>query len=227
MTGVGHLAQAGWWMGGAHLAVVTSIQDPESKGRVQIQVYASDPDGTALVWARVAVGFAGTNYGAFFLPDVGEEVLVVFAANDARYPVVIGALWNGAHDLPEQCPGDRIDRWTLTGRNGTRIAIIEESNGTETVEITTPGEATARLTDESGGEIHLQVGTHSITMGNAGIAIETSSEFSVQAATVSITANTVTTTTQSATFSATATIPSLFATSVTSAAYNSAPGNIW
>jgi uncharacterized protein involved in type VI secretion and phage assembly len=215
------------WLAGAHIAKVTSVEDPQSLGRVQVQLLAPDPDGDALVWARVAVPFAGDNYGAFLIPDVGAEVIVLFPAGRAGDPVVIGALWNGATALPETLPGSAVDRWTLCGKNGTRIAIVEESSGQEKVEISTPNGATATLTDASGGEIKLEVSSHSITMGSSGIAVETSGEFKVQASTISLKASSVDVQTPSATFSATLSCQMFTATSVTSATYSLGAGNVW
>ncbi len=52
---------------------------------------SADPDGEAPIWARVATAFAGDQYGMHALPDVGEEVLVVFAGNDSAHPIVVDA----------------------------------------------------------------------------------------------------------------------------------------
>ena len=219
---------AGWWLAGAHLALVKSIQDPETKGRVQVQLRAADPEATALVWARVAVPFAGTNYGAFLIPDVGEEVLVVFTGNDARYPVVIGALWNGAHSVPESCPGDVIDRWTFTGKAGTHIAIIEESTGTEKVEIETPAGVKATLTDEAGGSIELKAGTNTLTMDSSGISLVTQSTFAVQASTVTVNGSSVSVTSGSSDFSGAVSAGASVSTpSVVGGTYTPGGGNIW
>lgn len=227
MTGTTAFATPAYWMASAHLALVTSVSDPLRQGRVQVQIMASDPEGAALVWARVAVAFAGNNYGAFFLPHVGEEVLVLFTGNDARYPVVVGSLWNGAHELPETLSGDEVNRWSITGRNGTRIAIIEESAGQESVEIETAGGVSAVLTDSNGGEITLTAGSNTITMGSSGISVETSGEFSVDASTVSITTGSITATSGSSDFSGSITCSSITTPSVVSASYTPGAGNIW
>src|SRR5207248_307158 len=80
---------------------VDARQDPDSLSRVQVQLLGPDADNEAPIWARVAVPFAGDNYGAFLIPDVEQEVLVLLVAGDARSAVVMGALWNGATGIPE------------------------------------------------------------------------------------------------------------------------------
>ena len=133
---------------GAFLATVVSIQDPENQNRVQLRVYDVDgvTDQDATVWARVAVPFAGGQRGSFFIPDVGDEVVVVYLSGDPRFPIVIGGLWNGADSAPETIPGDRVDRWTITGTQGTKIAIVEDSSG-PTISFTTPGGLSGTMTD--------------------------------------------------------------------------------
>jgi uncharacterized protein involved in type VI secretion and phage assembly len=227
MNPVGLFPAAAHWLGGAHVAKVTRVDDPESLGRVQIQLLGPDPDGEAKIWARVAVPYAGHNFGAFLIPDVDMEVLVVFPSGDAAHPVVIGALWNGSTSLPETLPGDAVDRWTLTGRNGTRIAIVEESDGQETVEISTPGGAVATFTDQDGGRIRIEVGTHSIVMESTGITIDTDGEFKVKAASIAMEAPTVDVKTPLATFTAAVDCKTLTSTAITSTTYSPGAGNIW
>lgn len=227
MNAVGLFPAAAHWLTGTHVAKVTRVDDPDSLARVQVQLHGPDPDGEARIWARVAVPYAGHNFGAFLIPDVGMEVLVVFPAGDSAHPVVIGALWNGSTSVPETLGGAQVDRWTLTGRNGTRIAIIEESEGTETVEISTPGGAIATLTDRDGGKITVEVGTHSIVMESAGITIETSGDFKVKAANIAMEATAVDVKTPLATFTMAVDCKTLTSTAITSTTYSPGAGNIW
>jgi uncharacterized protein involved in type VI secretion and phage assembly len=227
MNPVGLFPAAAHWLTGTHLARVARVDDPESRGRIEVQLLGPDPDGEAKIWARVAVPYAGHNFGAFLIPDVDQEVLVVFPAGDSAHPVVVGALWNGSTSLPETLGGDRVDRWTLTGRNGTRIAIVEESDGQETVEISTPAGAIATFTDRDGGRINIEVATHSIAMGSSGIAIETDGEFKVKAASIAMEAPEFEVKTPMASFTAGIDCQTLTATAITSANYSPGAGNIW
>src|SRR5712691_6748425 len=126
---------------GAHLAEVVSVQDGDHLSQVQVRLYSCDgvADHDGPVWARVAVPFAGAGYGAFMLPGVGDEVVVCFVNGDSRFPIVVGSVWNGNAAAPEQLGGQgtRVDRWTLVGKRGTRIAIIEEQTGQATIKLST------------------------------------------------------------------------------------------
>ncbi len=220
---------------GCHLAQVTSVQDPDSLGRVKVKMLTLDGEGQAEIWARVAVPFAGANRGAFFLPDVGDEVLVAFLSADSRFPIVLGGLWNGGAQPPEQFGGDRADRWTITGKAGTRIAIVEESSGSAKIQFTTPNGVSGTLTDESGGSIKFTdtAGT-SITIDTQGIALETPSKVSVQAGTVevnagkvSVSAGMVKVDAAMSKFSGVVQCDTLIATSVVATTYTPGAGNVW
>lgn len=56
-------------------------------------------DETAGTWVRVAEPCAGGNWGAHFIPRIGQEVCVDFIHGDIDRPVVTGQLYNGA-DTP-------------------------------------------------------------------------------------------------------------------------------
>ena len=185
----GRYAVAETWRAGVHLGLVVDVQDPQSLGRVKIHLPAIDPEAEASIWARVAVPFAGDNFGAFFLPDVGTEVLVAFTAGDVGAPVVIGNLWNGGAAPPEQLGGSGVDRWTMTGKKGTRVAILETGAGQEEVEIETPAGVKATITDRGGGEIKLETGTETVKLSTSGIKVSSASQVEVSgSATVKVSA---------------------------------------
>jgi len=87
----------GEWIGPA---VVTDNKDPNNMGRVKVQIPWLG-DNVESTWARVAAPMAGPDRGFFFLPEVGDEVLVAFEHGDVHRPYVVGALWNGQESPPQ------------------------------------------------------------------------------------------------------------------------------
>jgi uncharacterized protein involved in type VI secretion and phage assembly len=217
--------------GGCYLAEVVGVNDPEQLGRVQIRLLSFDGiDGQdAPVWARVAAPFAGDQRGAFFIPDVGDEVLVSFVNGDSRLPVVIGGMWSGSADVPEQLggSGDRVDRWTITGKAGTRVAIVEEQPSDATISFTTPGGVSGELTDSGGGKIEFRIGGTSVTYDNQGVTVNTGMNVKVQATQVEITAAMVTVNAGMSRFNGVVQADTVISNSVISASYTPGAGNIW
>ena len=211
-----------------HLAVVTSVDDPDDLARVKVKLLTVDGEGEAEIWARVAVPFAGKNRGALFIPDVDDEVLVTFVAGDSRFPIVIGGLWNGGAPPPEKFGGPDVDWWTITGKAGTRIAIVEESRGLEKIEFSTPNGVKGTLTDESGGSIKFEdTSGNRITIDSQGITLQAASKVKVTAGQVEVQAGMVQVDAGMSKFSGVVKCDVLIATSVVSSSYTPGAGNIW
>lgn len=215
----------------AQLAEVTSVNDPDGLNRVEVKLHnLSGPDGQdGTLWARVAVPFAGADRGAFFIPDVGDEVVVTFVNGDPRYPVVIGSLWNGRDAAPETLggSGEEVDRWSFTGKAGTRIAIEEPSSGQPSIKMETPGGVTAEMTDNGGGKIEMSGGGVTITVDPGGVTVDCPSVVSVSAAMVEVSAGMVTVDAGFSSFSGVLQCDTLLATTVVSSTYTPGAGNVW
>ena len=215
----------------SYLAEVISVDDPAGLSRVEVRLLSFDgveeQDGP--VWARVAVPFAGAGRGAFMLPDVGDEVLVTLVNGDPRFPIVIGGLWNGNAQAPERLggTGDRVDRWTIVGKAGTRIAIVEESAGNATVTVTTPGGTSGEFSDSGGGKIEFKAAGTKITVDTQGVAVDTPLNVKVHATQVSISAAMVKVDAGLSKFSGVVQADTVISNSVISASYTPGAGNIW
>jgi phage baseplate assembly protein gpV len=211
----------------SYLATVVSVQDPDSLGRVQVRLLSFDgvADQDAPAWARVAVPFAGPDRGAFLLPDVGDEVVVVFVNGDARQPLVIGSLWNGTQKPKETLGGDRVDRWTFVGKAGTRIAIVEAPD--PTIELSTPGGVTATFTDAGGGKIEFVAAGTTITIDSSGVSVQSASKIAMQGTQMTVDAGTVTVNAGMSTFSGLVKSDVLQTNTVISTTYTPGAGNVW
>jgi len=218
----------------AFVGAVKSVKDPENRNRVQVRLFNTDgiTDQDMPVWARVAVPFAGGKRGAFFIPNVGDEVLVVFLAGDPRFPVIIGSMWNGTDSAPETLggSGEAVDRWTITGVAGARIAIVEESASSATIEFSTPGQLTGTMTDSGGGSIEFTNSSQtSIKIDSTGVTISApTGKVQVTAASeVDVTAPTVNVSAAMSVFSGIVQCQVLQATTVVATTYTPGAGNVW
>jgi uncharacterized protein involved in type VI secretion and phage assembly len=118
---------------GAVTALVTNNKDPDGLGRVKVKYpWLSEEDEG--YWARIAAPMAGNQRGVYFLPEVDDEVLVIFEQGDWRFPYVLGALWNG-HDLPPvKNDNGKNDVRMIKSRSG-HVVRLTDTEGKEKIEI--------------------------------------------------------------------------------------------
>lgn len=213
---------------GGHLAEVIDIDDPQQLARVKVRVLSFDGvDGhDGAVWARVACAFAGNNRGAFLIPDVGDEVLVIFVNGDARYPIVVGGLWNGSDIAPESISGGRNVRKVIRSKNGVKLTL-EDEDGQEKFIVETPGAQKITLKDGPGQITIEDSNGNSIKLESAGITITAAAKVTINAAQVAVSAGMVQVDAGISKFSGVVQCDTLIATTVVATTYTPGAGNIW
>lgn len=137
---------------GVAAGIVTNNQDPDGLGRVKIRFpWLSDDNETD--WVRIATLMAGGERGSFFIPEVGDEVLVAFEHGDINYPYVIGALWNGVAKPPESNSDGRNNIRKIKSRSGHEIIFNDDNTAMqEKIEIHTNAGHKIVLDDSAGQE---------------------------------------------------------------------------
>ena len=122
---------------GVAIGVVTNNKDPEGLGRVKLVLpwMADDAESN---WARVATPMAGGGRGCYFLPEVGDEVLVAFEHGSPESPYVVGALWNGKDRPPVSNADGRNDVREIRSRSGHVIRLTDTGKA-ERIEIIDAG----------------------------------------------------------------------------------------
>ncbi|NUP12485.1 MAG: type VI secretion system tip protein VgrG [Polyangiaceae bacterium] len=175
-------------------------------GRIKVQFHW-DLDGRhdewTSCWIRTSQSWAGSGWGAQFIPRIGMEVLVAFLGGDPDRPVVIGCLSNTTHQPAFQLPGNK----TRTGwksrstpdneQAGSSEIYFEDSAGAERVaivahrnfDISVKNEMHTVVTGESlveiaedhdmriGGSHHLEVEGTSKTVFRGGAELEVERDF--------------------------------------------------
>lgn len=209
----------------SRLAVVTSIDDPEGKARVQVKLFDQEGD-EHLLWARVSTPFAGDNRGVFFIPDVDDEVLVTFISGDTRFPIVIGGLWNGRSSPPDSIDSGRNIRKTIRSKNGVKLTLVDE-DGQEKFIAETPGGQSLTLSDGPGKVNVTDSNGNSVDMEAAGITIRASAKVTIDASLIEMSAGMVTVNAGMSRFSGVVQADTVICNSIISASYTPGAGNIW
>ena len=113
---------------------------PDEFGRVRVQ-FPWDREGKrnddSSCWMRVSQGWAGTGYGMFMIPRVGQEVLVGFVTGDPDQPIVVGRVFNAAERVPYTLPEHKTrSTWksdSSPGSGGFNEIMFEDAAGSELV----------------------------------------------------------------------------------------------
>ena len=209
-------------------ATVSDLQDPDSQGRVKVKLGWA-PDGAGgqgyEAWARMATLFAGKNRGSWFLPDVGDEVLVAFEHGDPRRPYVIGGLWNG-NDSPPQSASSSNAIKQIRSRNGVKITL-DDSDGQESLKLETPGGQKFTLKDGPGAVTIEDSNGNSVKLETSGITVTAAAKVTVNAAQVAVSAGMVKVDAGMSTFSGVVKCDTMIATTVIASTYTPGAGNIW
>jgi len=213
---------------GAWPAQVTDIKDPDGQGRVKVSLPWSPDGGGARyeLWARLATMMAGNDRGSWFIPDPGDEVLVVFMGGDPSRPCVVGALWNGQDQPPQSMDGggqNNIKK--IKSRNGVQFTM-DDTQGQETMILETPAGQKVTLKDGP-GSIELQDSNgNTVTMDSSGITVDAAGSLTITASTAELTVSSLTVNSGSSVFSGQVQAASFLTTSIVSSSYTPGAGNM-
>ncbi len=117
---------------GVVVGVVTNNKDDEGLCRVKVKFpWLVDDDES--YWARLVSPMAGKERGIVFLPEVEDEVLVVFEHGDVNRPYILGALWNGEDKPPETSDGKII--FASYDLAAAIKSYCDDTDGAEKIEI--------------------------------------------------------------------------------------------
>lgn len=168
--------------------IVVDVNDPDKEGRIKVKMPFFD-DETVTEWCRVRQLYAGPGYGTFFVPEVGDEVLISFVHGDLRLPVIMGGLYNG-EDKPPTHRADDLDQKMIRTRAGHQITmddtpgehrvtvetvaghVVDMNDKDKVVSATTTDGHELRL-DDQGKEIScVTSGGHQVVMSDSGKQID-------------------------------------------------------
>jgi type VI secretion system secreted protein VgrG len=97
---------------------VVDNNDPAGLGRIKVQFAWQDGDTP---WLRMTSAHAGGGKGMYFVPEIGEEVLVAFENDNAEKPFVLGSMYNGNESSGYASGGN--DNKVIQTRSGCKILI--------------------------------------------------------------------------------------------------------
>ena len=127
---------------------VVENADPLGLGRVRVQMVWQEAGSEKTPWIRLLQPHSGSGKGFYFVPEIGEEVLVGFQGGNAEKPYVIGAQYNGKEKSGYADKENSIK--AVHTRSGHKLVFTEDES--------------ILITDKSGNEILLDTKGSNITI---------------------------------------------------------------
>src|SRR5262245_9602310 len=160
---------------GVRPAIVVDNKDGNGNPGYRVKVkfpWLSEQETT--FWARIAIPMAGRDRGTYVLPEIDDQVLVVFEHGDIDRPIVIGALWSKKQDPVEINQSGKDNTKLIKSRSGHRI-IFDDKEGAEKITIVDSTKKNKIVLDsvnkivqlESDGDIEVIAKTNVIMHSNA------------------------------------------------------------
>lgn len=84
--------------------------DTDEHARVKVQFHwdrYSQSNEESSCWVRVSQVWAGSGFGAVFIPRKGQEVIVEFLDGDPDQPIITGRVYNGDNRAPYGLPANK------------------------------------------------------------------------------------------------------------------------
>ena len=162
------------------VAKVTDNKDPEKLGRVRVKFEWGNNDTP---WLRSVVPHAGNDRGFYFVPEVGDEVMVGFEMGHERFPFVIGALYNGQNAQKNRYHDkDKIKVIRTIGGNEIIFndnGVLTVQNGKNTIELSCKDDGL--LTVRTDGDLELKAENNISIEAGKDLSIEVGGNMKVEA----------------------------------------------
>lgn len=113
----------------------------DAMGRVQVQ-FRWDREGVGRMtrMVRVSQAWAGSGYGFFALPRVGDEVMIAYLDGDPDEPLIVGRVHNNKRPVPVNPTGNTraVSTWrsqSLKNPEGFNEVLMDDATGKERLEL--------------------------------------------------------------------------------------------
>lgn len=164
---------------GLHTGTVKQIDsDPDNEYRILVENALFNDQGAGLR-ARLANFYSTNGEGVFFLPEVGDEVVLGFLNQDPRYPVILGSMYSQKNvPFSQFAPNAKNSMKGIVSKSQLQI-LFDDTN--KILTLITPAKNTLVL-DDQGTQIELKdQNGNSIVMSSSGIAIKSNQSISLEA----------------------------------------------
>jgi Rhs element Vgr protein len=155
------------------------FDDPDSQYRILVDIPLFDTNGAG-IWARLSNFYSTSGAGAFFLPEVGDEVILGFLNEDPRYPVILGSVYSSTSIKPFAGlePNEKNTIKAIVSKSGIAVEFDDEN---KIWTVATPNKNTIIISDKDKQITIKDENQNSIVMSSSGIDISSQKNINISA----------------------------------------------
>jgi Rhs element Vgr protein len=164
-------------VGGLQIGIVKKLDaDPESQYKIQVSVpvMQAETDG---VWARLANFYGSNSFGSFFIPEIGDEVILGYFNDDPSHPVILGSLYSSKQKAPYELTADNFTKAIIT-RSKLKVEFNDDK---KIITIVTPGKNTIVISDDGKSILMQDQNNNKVELNQSGITLDSPKDIVVNA----------------------------------------------
>ncbi|MCB1947711.1 MAG: hypothetical protein H6940_06625 [Burkholderiales bacterium] len=158
----------------ATVGIVSQVNDPDNLGRIKVSLPTYNDIETD--WLEVLIPGAGAGKGQLILPDVGDNVLLLFVNEKPAQPIVLGGLY-GENPLPGSVIDQGAVKQFVTQTAGKQRFLLDDTENAIRIE-TQNGHAISLTPAEIGITRH---NGSSVTLTDERMTIHSETDLEIEA----------------------------------------------
>lgn len=114
---------------GVVVGIVVKNYDEDFPGKVCVNIPTRDAEANTLKWARVAMPSSGSGWGHYFLPEIDDQVLIIFEQGNIEKPYIIGCVPRDSNQFLRKAADEYNQYKKITTKNGSNITFQDNKAG--------------------------------------------------------------------------------------------------
>lgn len=132
---------------GIMIGVIVENFNKDFPGMVKVELLVRELKRNISDWMRIVTPYGGSDWGMYSIPEIGDEVLVIFEQGNINKPYVIGSVYKADDKFHKKASKENNDTKKIRTRGGHEVTFYDEDKK-QYVDIKTPKELNIRLDDE-------------------------------------------------------------------------------
>ncbi|NKB82602.1 MAG: type VI secretion system tip protein VgrG [Nitrospirales bacterium] len=162
---------------GLQVGIVKKLDaDPEGQYKIQVTVPVLQTE-TEGVWARLTKFYASDGIGSFFIPEIGDEVVLGYFNNDPSHPVILGSLYSSKRKPPYEPTADNFIKAIVTKSE----LKVEFDDDKKVITLVTPGNNTIVISDDQKSILLQDQNNNKVELSSSGIVLDSPKDISITA----------------------------------------------